>query len=426
MTAVAAFEQTHTAPTPPVIRWPRAVLHADLDAFYASAEVARSPTLRGLPVVVGGGSGAGRTPNERGVVASASYEARACGVRAAMPLAEARRRCPALVVVPPDGAYYARLSAAFLDLLHTFTPDVQPTGPDEAALDVTGFEQISGAPESIAERIRQRVRDELGLAVTIGLATSRVVAKIAAKEAKPDGFRIVLPGAEAAFLAPLPVSAMPGIGPATRSALLALGVTTLGQLAARTDATLYTRFGDLGPALARRARGVDDDAPFVSGGVVKSIGHSRTLDKPTKERETLRATLAALCDDTATELRRQELTARTVTLRVRRADFRTVTMRRTLPVGTDAGQTLLAVVTMLLEPCVRELNHGRVRQLGVRVSKLVHGARQLGFWDESDRRHAAINTAIDTVRARHGKAAVRPAITLLAAREAPPDAVFAP
>ncbi len=425
MTAATVAQSSPTDSTLPIVRWPRAVLHADLDAFYASAEVARTPALRGLPVVVGGGGGA-QAGAMRGVVASASYEARACGVRAAMPLAEARRRCPALVVVPPDGAYYATLSARFLDLLHEFSPDVQPTGPDEAALDVTGLEQIVGTPESIAGRIRARVREELGLSVTVGLATSRVVAKIAAKEAKPDGFRAVSPGSEAGFLAPLPTAAMPGIGPATRSALAALGVATLGQLAARTDATLYARFGDLGPALARRARGSDDDAPFVAGGIVKSIGHTRTLAKPTKERDTLRATLAALCDDTATELRRQELTARTVTLRVRRADFRTVTMRRTLPVGTDAGQTLLAVATMLLEPCQRELNGGRVRQIGVRVSKLVHGARQLGFWDESDRRHAAINTAMDTMRARHGKAAVRPAITLLAAREAPPDAAFAP
>lgn len=422
MTATAPAQPDAASP---LIRWPRAVLHADLDAFYASAEVARTPALRGVPVAVGGTSGNGGSGN-RGVVASASYEARASGVRAAMPLVEARRRCPALVVVPPDGAYYAVLSGRFLDLLHAFAPDVRQTGPDEATLDVTGLERVSGTPEAIAAAIRRRVRDELGLTVTVGLATNRVVAKIAAKAAKPDGVRAVPPGTEGAFLAPLPVTAMPGIGPATRHALDALGVVTLGQLAARTDATLYGRFGDLGPALARRARGEDDDAPFVAGLTAKSIGHTRTLDRPTQERETLRATLADLCDDTASELRRQGLTARVVTLRVRRADFRTVTMRRTLPVGTDAGQLLLAVVSALLEPCQRELKGGRVRQLGVRVGRLTHGVRQLGFWDEADSRYRAINTALDAMRARHGKAAVRPAITLLAAREAPPDAAFAP
>ena len=419
MTAsVACAPVSDTLSDTPVRSWVRAVLFVTLDTFFASAEAVRKPALRGVPVAVTG------VGSERGTVLSMSATAQEAGVRVGMPVIEAARRCPSLVIVPHDTTYTAALFRRFVDLLHGITPEMQVSGTDAALLDLTGHRE---APEVIAARVRRRVRSELGLTVSIGLATNPVVAQIAARAAPAHGVCVVLPGTEADFLAPLPVAVMPGIGPTTRRSLTMLHIETLGQLAARTDGTLYKAFGERGPALARRARGQDEDASEIVGRVTKAIGHTRTLAKPTKDRETLYATLAALCDDTAAELRRQRLTARQVTLRIRRADYRSTTLRRVINPGTDAGQRLLATVAMLLEPCLRELNHGRVRQIQVRVTKLSDGGRQLPLWDaREETRYRAVNAALDAVRARHGKAAMRPAVTLLAAAEASPDAAFMP
>jgi len=422
---VPALSQNDASPdgfdapaTPVTVAWPRAILCVVLDTFYASAEAVRKPALGGVPLAVTGIGG------ERGTVISASPSAQRFGVRIGMPLIEVQRRCPSLVVVAHDAVYYATLFRRFLDLLCGVTVAVQSVGADAALLDLT---ELSPTPESVAAIVRRRVRMELGLTVSVGLATGRTTAQVAAREAQPDGVRVVPPGTEADYLAPLPVVAMPGIGPTTRRALAYLHIETLGQLAARTDRTLYKAFGERGLTLARRARGMDEDTPEVVGRVTKAIGHTRTLAKPTKERETLHATLAALCDNTAAELRRQGLAARQVTLRVRRADYRSTTLRRVINPGTDAGQRLLTVVANMLEPCLRELNHGRVRQLNVRVTRLTDGGTQLPLWDaREEARYRAANAALDAVRARHGKAAMRPAVTLLAAAEASPDAAFLP
>ncbi len=391
------------APLPkPDAVWPRAILHADLDAFFATAEIARRPALAGLPVIVGGRKGG------RGVVCAASYPARVYGIRSGMSIAEAARRCPHALFLPVDGVHYGALARRFRAILLSYSPLVQMTGPDEAAIDVTGMERVSGPPELIALDIRRRVREELSLIVSIGLATGRTTAKIAAKSAKPDGFRAIAPGKEAAFLAPLPIAAMPGIGPATERALHGIAVRTLGELARVPDVQLRARFGDLGPALARHARG-EDDTPLTVGHVMKSVGHERTLRENTRDRMLLRATLAVLCDETATELRAHRRAARVVALRLRDGNFRLVGMQVTLFPATDAQQVLLEAAWSLFDPCLAR-----------------PGGAQLMLLSDRPERLQRVNAALDAVRARHGAQAIRPALALLAGgpRDAPPpDAV---
>lgn len=405
-------------PRPPVPKpgaeWPRAILHADLDAFFATAEIARRPALAGLPVIVGGRRGG------RGVVSAASYPARVYGIRSGMSIAEAERRCPHAVFLPVDGAYYGDLARRFRAILMSYSPLVQMTGPDEAAIDVTGMERVSGPPELIALDIRRRVRAELALTVSIGLATGRTTAKIAAKTAKPDGFRAIPPGKEAAFLAPLPVGAMPGIGPATERALHAMAVRTLGELARTPDAQLRAHLRDLGPALARHARG-EDETPIVVGHVMKSVGHERTLRADTRDRAYLRATLAALCDETATELRRHGQTARVVQLRVRASDFRTTGMQTRISPATNAQQVLLEAAWELFEPCLARLGAPAVRLIGVRAAGLGGGGAQLTLLSDRPARLCAINAALDAIRTQHGAHAIRPALTLLTTERARPS-----
>ena len=391
---------------PPGGPWPRAILHADLDAFFATAEIARRPELTGRAVIVGGRRGG------RGVVSAASYPARVFGVHSGMSIAEAERRCPHAVFLPVDGTYYGELARRFRAILMTYTPLVQMTGPDEAALDLTGMERVSGPPELVALDIRRRVREELALTVSVGLATGRTTAKIAAKRAKPDGFRAIPPGKEAAFLAPLPVSAMPGIGPSIERMLHAIAVTTLGELAARADVELRARLGDLGPALARHARG-EDGTPIVVGHVMKSVGHERTLHQNTRDRTILRAILAMLCDETATELRRHHVTARVVFLRLRDGNFRTVGMQRTIFPATDAHQILLEAAWELFEPCSARLGYVPIRLIGVRAAGLGQGGPQLMLLSDRPERLRRVNDALDAVRARHGTHAIRPALALL-------------
>jgi DNA polymerase-4 len=404
------------APAPqPGALWPRAILHADLDAFFATAEIARRPTLAGLPVIVGGRKGG------RGVVCAASYPARVYGIRSGMSIAEAARRCSHAIFLPVDGAYYGDLARRFRAILLSYSPLVQMTGPDEAAVDVTGMERVSGLPELIALNIRRRVREELSLIVSIGLATGRTTAKIAAKTAKPDGFRAIPPGKEAAFLAPLPVAAMPGIGPATERALHAIAVRTLGELARVPDEQLRALFGDPGPALARRARG-EDDTPLVVGHVMKSVGHEHTLRENTRDRLLLRATLAILCDETAAELRAYDRSARIVALRLRDGHFRSVGMQTTISPATNAQQVLLDAAWRLFDPCLARLGYGPVRLIGVRAAGLGAGGAQLTLISDRPERLYRINDALDAVRARHGKNALRPALALLAGgwRDSPP------
>src|SRR5205807_5579898 len=259
----ARIARVRDVPSPTMVPWSRAVIHLDLDAFYASVEQLRRPELVGRPVIVGGGDG---DQYRRGVVSAASYEARRFGVRSAMPMITALRLCPQAVVLGVDFDAYRAASGQVFGIARTYTPLVEPLSLDEAYLDVTGSTRRFGPPEVIAAEIRDRIVDECRLHASFGVATSKTVAKVASELRKPRGFVVVPPGTEAEFLAPLPLRALPGLGPATERGLQGLGVTTLGQLAALPVDAVRRRAGDAaGRSPWERARGIDDSPVAVPG-----------------------------------------------------------------------------------------------------------------------------------------------------------------
>src|SRR4051812_20406173 len=289
----------------------RTILHVDLDAFFAAVEQRDRPELRGKPVIVGGGG-----PDQRGVVSAASYEARAFGVHSAMPLRTAGRLCPHGVFLPVDGRKYQQASREVMAILRRFTDQVQPISIDEAFLDVTGSRQLFGDGEAIARAIKQAVRDEVRLTASVGVATTKLVAKIGSDLRKPDGLVVVPPGTEAAFLAPLAISRLWGVGPQMAAALRDYGVTTMGELAALPIDLLVRRFGKHGATLHDRALGIDDD-PVADAGAAKSISHEHTFDVDTSDREVIERTLLAMADGVAGRLRSAGLKASTVTVKIR-------------------------------------------------------------------------------------------------------------
>jgi DNA polymerase-4 len=369
---------------------PRWVLHVDLNAFFANAEVRRRPELRGRPVIVGG------DPNSRGVVASATYEARARGVRSAMPLAHARRLCPDAVFLPGDFTYYRELSASFRAILREQSEIVEVASIDEAYMECGvraaewgigsgGIAQSSPEalvnPQSIAQAIKSRLRDELGLVCSIGIAPNKTIAKIASDLQKPDGLVIVRHGAEAEFLAPLPVGALPGIGPKAQERLHALGIRRLGDLAAAPDSLLRHLFGNKFAAdVARRARGSDDRA-LETEHTAKTIGHERTFPVDIASVARLRGVVRDLTERTAEQLRRAGLGARIVVLKVRDADFEQLTRQRALHQMTELADPLRRTAEALLDDLLAAPTApwaGRhIRLIGVRVGGLSPLARQL-------------------------------------------------
>jgi DNA polymerase-4 len=373
----------------------RTILHADLDAFYASVEMLDDPSLRGRPVIVGG------RRNERGVVSAASYEARAYGVHSAMPLRTATRLCPDGVFVPGHPERYRELSEQVMGIFASYTPLVEPISLDEAFLDVTASAAAFGDGETIARRIKERVRDETGLVVSVGVATNKLCAKIASDLRKPDALVVVPPGEEAAFLAPLPIRRLWGVGPQAQSALAEYGVTTIGQLAALPPATLHRRFGRHGDDLAARARGVDRAAvqPFHAP---KSIGHEHTFGSDTVDVNRLEVTLLDLAESVATRLRRHHVAAGTVQLKLRYEGFETLTRQAHLPDRTTDGKALYETAAGLLR---RTLVPGRgVRLIGVTAMGLSE-AQQLTLFDAPDRRER-LTASIDLVRQRFGEGAI--------------------
>ena len=266
---------------------PRTILHVDLDAFFAAVEQRDRPELRGKPVVVGGGG-----PNQRGVVSAASYEARRFGIHSAMPLREAGRRCPDAIFLPVDGRKYLHVSRDVMAILRRFTPLVEPISIDEAFLDVTGSRELFGDGPTIARAIKDAVREEVQLTISVGVATTKLVAKIASDLEKPDGLVVVAPGEEAAFMAPLDIGRLWGVGEKTATALREYGVRTMGDLAGLPVDLLERRFGKHGSTLADRARGLDADRVVGEGEAAKSVGHEHTFDVDTSDRETIERTLA--------------------------------------------------------------------------------------------------------------------------------------
>jgi DNA polymerase-4 len=374
----------------------RTILHVDLDAFFAAVEQRDRPELRGKPVIVGGGG-----PNDRGVVSTASYEARRFGVHSAMPLRQAGRLCPNGIFVPVDGAKYLRVSKQVMAVLRRFTPLVQPVSIDEAFLDVTGSRALFGDGETIARLVKAGVRDETELTISVGVATTKLVAKIASDLRKPDGLVVVPPGEEAAFLAPLPIARLWGVGAKSASALREYGVRTIGDLAALPADLLVRRFGKHGAALAERARGLDAD-PVSGRDPAKSIGHEHTFDIDTSDREQIERTLLAMAEGVAGRLRDSGVKASTVAVKIRDSSFRTITRQRTLPEPTDLTEPIFKIALELARPEVRGL---RIRLLGVTASGLGERDQLALFAADDPRRRRAIEAA-DVVRHRYGERAI--------------------
>jgi DNA polymerase-4 len=373
----------------------RTILHVDLDAFFAAVEQRDRPELRGKPVIVGG------DPRGRGVVSAASYEARRFGVHSAMSLNEAVRRCPDGVFLPVDGRRYQQASRDVMAVLRRFTPQVEPISIDEAFLDVTGSRELFGEGEAIARLIKAAVREEVGLTISVGVATTKLVAKIASDLRKPDGLVVVPPGDEAGFLAPLPISRLWGVGEKTAVVLADYGVRTIGDLAALAPDVVIRRFGKHGGSLVDRARGIDAD-PVHLGDPAKSVGHEHTFDADTRDPELIERTLLGMADGVAGRLRSAGVRASTVAVKIRDSSFRTITRQRTLPEPTDMTEPIFHAALELARPEVRGI---RVRLLGVTASNL--GEReQLGLFPADDPRHRAAVEAADALRRRYGEGAV--------------------
>lgn len=375
----------------------------DMDAFFASVEQLDHPEWRGRPVIVGG------DPSGRGVVSTASYEARKHGVHSAMPAAQAARLCPDAIWARPRFKRYSELARTTREILRRFTPHLEPTSIDEAYLDVSPG-QTGRHPVDIAEEIRREV-DGLGLSCSLGVASGKTIAKIASDRDKPHGITVVWPGTEAAFLAPLPVTALPGIGASTARRLHDVGIRTLGDLAKLDLGTAETLAGAWGAELIERARGFDERPVAVSGDV-KSVSNERTFARDVHERCDAERELGALVDKIASRLRAQNLTARTFTVKLRFADFTTRTARRTLEVPTDLEDEMLPVALSLLG---RVWSPGAgLRLLGFGASGFIEPAQQLGLLDAAERdaldarpRRRALATEIDAIRERFGDDALR-------------------
>jgi DNA polymerase-4 len=388
---------------------PRTILHVDMDAFFAAVEQRDRPELRGKPVIVGADPRGGRG---RGVVSTASYEARRFGVASAMPISEAWRRCPQGVYLHPDMEKYARESERIMEVFHRFTDLVEPISIDEAFLDVTGSARAMGTGEEIGRKLKDSIRRETELAASVGVATSMLVAKIASDMRKPDGLVVVPPGTEASFLGPLPVRRLWGVGPKMEDALAKLGVVTIGDLAALAPARLERRLGTHGFDLQRLARGEDDRAVISEGAEAKSLGQEHTYGQDTSDPERLRATLLQIADGVAGRLRAHGLRARTVTLKYRDEDFHTTTHARTLDEATDAGNALFRAASELFA----EVHRGKkVRLLGIYASHFGEGTPQLGLF-EQPKAPSPADRVRDEVRRRFGEEAITRA-SLLGRRE---------
>jgi DNA polymerase-4 len=392
------------------VRDSASILHVDLDAFYASVEQLLDPALRGRPVVVGG---LGR----RGVVSAASYDARPYGVQSAMPMAHARRACPHAVFLAPRFHEYEQFSAQVMEILRSITPLVEPISLDEAFLDVAGARRRLGDGSTIAAHVRRRIRGEVGLIASVGVATTKFLAKIASDMAKPDGLLVVEPGTEDAFLHPLPLERLWGVGPATLARLEALGVRTVGEVARLPDAALVAALGAAhGSHLSQLARNIDDRA-VTPERATKSIGNEETFGDDVRVRAELEREIVRLADRVAGRLRHAGMEARTVTLKVRFADFRTITRSHTEPESTALSTDIAATARDLLAPI--DVGAG-IRLLGISTSQLVLPSARQGTLDlggdvthESDVgrvRRGALENAVDAVRARFGAGAVGAAV----------------
>ncbi|MFF5204620.1 DNA polymerase IV [Streptosporangium sp. NPDC000396] len=378
------------------------ILHVDMDAFYASVELRERPELKGVPVIIG-------DPGARGVVLSATYEARRFGVHSAMPMTRARRLCPQAVVIPPSRRKYSEVSRGIMEIFGTFTPEVEPIASDEAFLDVGGARKRLGPPAAIAAMIRERVAREHGITCSVGVASSKFVAKLASQHCKPDGLLVVPVDKVVDFLHPLPVGALWGVGERTERSLVRFGVKTVGDLARIPVATLQRELGQAaGAHLAALAWG-RDERPVQPHVPDKSIGAEETFATDVGDPVEIRRELLRLSERVAARLREGGHVGRTVSVKLRRADFTTISRSRTLREPTDVAQVLYTTACDLY--AAAGLEEVRLRLVGVRVENLSpagEATRQLSLGErETGRREA--EQAMDKAIRRFGRNAVLPA-----------------
>jgi DNA polymerase-4 len=390
--------------------WPRVILHADLDAFFASVEQLDHPGWRGRPVLVGG-----RGP--RSVVAAASYEARRHGCRSAMPMVQALRLCPSAIVAPPRGARYREISAAFMAILGRIGPEVEPLSVDEAFVDATGSQRLHGSGARMAELVRAWTRSELGLTVSVGVAASKFVAKIASDLEKPDGMTVIEPERTIEVLAPLPIERMWGVGPRTVPRVHAAGIRSFADLHAMDQVEAQRRLGDAGARWWELAHGLDARV-VESGREARSIGHEETFDTDLLSEGEVAQRLLPLVEDTARRLRGHGLRARTVTLKIRVRDFTTLTRSHSLEERTDRTDALWDAARDLLRTWA-SAGFQPVRLIGVQCSNLDHDHDESGLFPDAEReRQRALDAATDRIAERFGAEAVRRGG--VAGREPPP------
>jgi DNA polymerase-4 len=382
----------------------KTILHVDMDAFFAAIEQRDNPQLRGKPVVVGGGG-----PNDRGVVSTASYEARVFGVRSAMPLRTAGALCPDAIFVPVNGRKYAEASRQVMDILRRFTPAIEPLSIDEAFLDLTGTEGLFGTGEEVGRKIKQAIHDEVELTASVGVAANRLVAKIASDLRKPDGLVVVPAGEEREFLAPLAIERLWGVGARTRLALADYDIKTIGDLANLPIDVLERRFGSQGSVLSARARGVGDTD--VGGEMAaKSISHEHTFDTDSDDWTALKRTLLALSEGVGSRLRASGVLCSTISVKIRDSEFVTITRQKTLDDPTDSTDVIWRAAVALTK---REVKGMRVRLLGVAATGLAE-QRQMPMFQEEDDRHRRAVEAADALRKRYGPKSIRRASLLQA------------
>lgn len=379
---------------------PMTILHVDMDAFYASVEQRDQPELRGQPVIVGGIQG-------RGVVCAASYEARRFGVHSAMPMTTARRLCPQGVYLPVRMKHYAQISRQIRDIFFGFTPLVEPLSLDEAFLDVGGSERMFGLAPEIARRIKERIKAETGLIASVGVAPNKFLAKLASDHGKPDGFVVVTPDQVTAFLSPLPAGRIWGVGAKGQKRLHALGIHTVGQLAALPERILTDHFGKAGRHMWELAHG-RDDRRVVPDREAKSISTETTFAQDIGDRAILRTCLLDLVDHLASRLRQEGLHARSIDLKIRSSDFRTRTRSASLAEATNLTDPLWQAAAGLFERSLsREVLP--VRLLGVGAARLARDPLvQRGLFDAAVRdKQSALDQAVDAIRGQFGTGAIQ-------------------
>lgn len=379
---------------------PRTILHLDLDAFFCSVEEIQNPELRGKPFAVGG------KPNERGVVASCSYAARAFGIRSAMPMTRAVRLCKDLIIVPGQHRLYREYSEKVMEKLRALTPRVEQISIDEAFLDISDSSQ---SPLRFALDLQTAIRTELNLPSSIGIASNKLVAKIATEVGKksskrrdqpPYGLTIVPEGEEAKFLAPLPADMLWGVGPKTAARLAEFGIHTIGDIAGWPPKELIRLFGENGRDLWQRANGMDN-RPIVTESETKSISQETTFSVDTRDEKTLEKTLREQAADVARQLRKNDLAGKTVKLKIRWHDFTTLTRQTTLPTPTDSEEEIWRAAVKLMKN-VRNQNQA-VRLIGVGVSGLGAPVRQLSLWDAGGEKSRRLQDVIDRLQEKYGK-----------------------